>query len=146
MGFLIRSAFWFSLVLLALPLNTGTDGTPSVGAIQAFMAAREAIGDISAICERKPDVCETGKSAMHTVGIRAREAARIAYEMLDENLGDKASGSAEPMRRPGCGTRHRDGHGRHRRDHRSRPSPRADRRSEPSDRPAQPHGHAFISR
>ncbi len=97
MGFLIRTAFWFSLVLLALPLNTGSDGTPSVGAVQAFMAAREAIGDISAICERKPDVCETGKSAMHTVGIRAREAARIAYEVLDENLGDKAPSSAEPV-------------------------------------------------
>lgn len=95
MGFLIRTAFWFSLVLLALPLGTGTDGTPSVGAIQTFMAAREAIGDISAICERKPDVCETGKSAMHTVGIRAREAARIAYEVLDENLGDKAQDAAD---------------------------------------------------
>lgn len=96
MGFLIRTAFWFSLVLLALPLNTGSDGAPSVGAVQAFMAAREAIGDISAICERKPDVCETGKSAMHTVGIRAREAARIAYEVLDENLGDTAPGTTEP--------------------------------------------------
>ena len=94
MGFLIRTAFWFSLVLLALPLNTGSDGAPSVGAIQAFMAAREAIGDVSAICERKPDVCVTGKAAMHTVGIRAREAARIAYEVLDKNVGDKQPAAA----------------------------------------------------
>ena len=71
MGFLIRMAFWFSLVLLALPLTVGPDedGHESVGPIQALFAAREAVGDIAGICERKPDVCETGKSApASTVG------------------------------------------------------------------------------
>ena len=85
MGFLLRMAFWFSLVLLALPFGS-QDGQPSVNAIDALAAAREAVGDISGLCERKPEVCEIGKSAMHTVGIRAREAARIAYETLDENV------------------------------------------------------------
>lgn len=84
MGFLIRMAFWFSLVLLALPLDTGTNGQ-SISPIQAFFAAREAVDDVSGICERKPDVCEVGKAAMQTIGARARETARIAYEMLEEN-------------------------------------------------------------
>ena len=85
MGFLIRMAFWFSLVLLALPLDpAGTNGE-SVSPIQAFFAAREAVDDVSGICQRKPDVCEVGKAALHTIGIRARETARIAYEMLEEN-------------------------------------------------------------
>jgi hypothetical protein len=84
MGFLIRMAFWFSLVLLALPLDTGTNGQ-SVSPIQAFFAAREAVDDVSGICERKPDVCEVGKAAMQTIGARARETARIAYGMLEEN-------------------------------------------------------------
>ncbi|MBA3446727.1 MAG: DUF5330 domain-containing protein [Pseudaminobacter sp.] len=90
MGFLVRMAFWFSLVLLVLPLDTGEQSgdAPSVGAIQAFLAAREALGDVTGICERKPDVCETGKSAMHTIGVRAREASRIAFEMLDDNFGE----------------------------------------------------------
>jgi hypothetical protein len=89
MFFLIRMAFWFSLVLLALPLGVGSEepGQESVGPIQALFAAREAVGDIAGICERKPDVCETGKSAMHTITIRARETAKIAAAMLD----DKAS-------------------------------------------------------
>ncbi|TJW12632.1 MAG: hypothetical protein E5W82_16040 [Mesorhizobium sp.] len=86
MGFLIRAAFWFSLVLLALPLNVGSDeaGHQSVGPIQALFAAREAVGDIAGICERKPDVCETGKSAMHTITARAKETAKIAAAMLDD--------------------------------------------------------------
>ena len=85
MGFLIKMAFWFSLVLLVLPLDpAGTDG-PGVSPIQAFFAAREAVDDVSGICERKPGVCEVGKAAMQTIGVRARETARIAYEMLEEN-------------------------------------------------------------
>jgi hypothetical protein len=84
MGFLIRMAFWFSLVLLVLPLDVGANGD-SVNPIQAFFAAREAVDDVSGICERKPDVCEVGKAAMQTIGARARETARIAYEMFEEN-------------------------------------------------------------
>src|SRR5690606_11014480 len=90
MGFLIRMAFWFSLVLLALPLGpAGEDGAPGVNPIQAFFAAKAAVDDVAGICERKPDVCEVGKAAMQTIGVRARETARIAYEMLEED-GDPA--------------------------------------------------------
>ncbi|MEO9339873.1 DUF5330 domain-containing protein [Mesorhizobium sp. SB112] len=88
MGFLIKAAFWFAVVLLILPLGGGEEGDkPTIGAIQAFFAAKEAIGDISGICERKPDVCEAGQSVMQTVGVRAKESARIAYEMLDTQFG-----------------------------------------------------------
>ena len=86
MGFLIRMAFWFSLVLLALPLGIGPgeDGQQSVGPLQALFAAREAVGDIAGLCERKPDVCETGKSAMYTITVRAKETAKIAAAMIDD--------------------------------------------------------------
>lgn len=89
MGFLIRIAFWFSLVLLALPLGGESEaGKPSVGAVETFFAASAAINDIAGICERKPDVCVTGKAALETVGIRARESAKLAYEVLDERFGE----------------------------------------------------------
>lgn len=106
MGFLIRTVFWFSLVLLLLPLDTGksADGTPSAGAIQTFLAAREAVGDVAGLCERKPEVCEVGKSAFQTIGARARESARIAYELLDEGFGEPdasiSTGSVVPTARP----------------------------------------------
>ncbi len=89
MGFLIRMAFWFSLVLLALPLDAGGNG---VNPIQAFFAAREAVEDLRGICERKPDVCEVGKAAMQTIGARAKESARIAYEMLEDETAKPATG------------------------------------------------------
>lgn len=86
MFFLIRMAFWFSLVLLALPLGPdGEHGAPGVNPIQAFFAAKEAVDDMAGMCERKPGVCEVGKAAMQTIGVRAKETARIAYGMLEEN-------------------------------------------------------------
>lgn len=88
MFFLIRTAFWFSLVLLIMPFGGTGGGNEAVSPIQAMFAAREAVSDMSGICERKPDVCEIGKSAFQTIGVRARESARIAYELLDQQFGE----------------------------------------------------------
>ena len=102
MFFLIRMVFWFSLVLLVLPLDAGRTpgGPPPVSPFQAISAAREAIGDVAGLCERKPDVCVTGKAAFETIGTRAREGARIAYELLDDNFG-KADASISTGSVPG---------------------------------------------
>lgn len=99
MFFLLRAAFWFSLVLLVLPFGIGSDeqGSASVNPIQALLAARDAVGDIAGMCERKPDVCETGKAAMHTIGVRAKETARIAADMLDEQPAKQAVQPAETV-------------------------------------------------
>lgn len=85
-GFLIRMTFWFSLVLLLLPLSTGAqNGESPVGPLQALLAAREAVTDIAGICERKPEVCETGASALHTIAGRAREGTRLVLRYVDED-------------------------------------------------------------
>lgn len=99
MFFLLRAAFWFSLVLLVLPFSIGSDdpSRDSVNPIQALLAARDAVGDIAGMCERKPDVCETGKAAMHTIGVRAKETARIAADMLDEQPAEQVARPAETV-------------------------------------------------
>ncbi len=100
MSFLIRAAFWFSLVLLFLPIWPSapeTDDQP-VGAIRALSAAQEAVGDLAGICERKPDVCETGRKAVHTITVRAKESARVALELLDD--GESATALGEPPAPP----------------------------------------------
>ncbi|MBE7183629.1 MAG: DUF5330 domain-containing protein [Methylobacterium mesophilicum] len=85
MFFLLRMGFWFSLVLLLLPFDFGNadDAAPRVNAIQALSAAGQAVGDLAGLCERKPDVCETGRSAFHTISVRAQESGRIAMKLLD---------------------------------------------------------------
>ena len=86
MGFIIRSAFWLSLVLLLVPFGAGAEGdADTVGPVEAFIAARGAIGDISGMCERQPDVCEVGKSAIYTIGVRAREGARMAMAAIEDH-------------------------------------------------------------
>lgn len=89
MGFLIKSAFWLSLVLLVIPLGGGEgESQPAVGPVDTFFAARAVIDDVSGLCDRRPQVCEVGRSALQTIGVRAREGARIAYGMLDEHFGE----------------------------------------------------------
>lgn len=85
MGFLIRCAFWLSLALLIIPIDTGEqeNAGDTVGPIQAAYAAREAVQDLSGLCERKPDVCETSRAALHTIGVRAREGIRIGMQLID---------------------------------------------------------------
>lgn len=102
MGFLIKSAFWLSLVLLVIPLGGGDGAEPAVGPVDTFFAARAVIDDVSGLCERRPEACEVGRSAFHTIGVRAREGARIAYDMLDDKFGEPAqvtvaAGESEPL-------------------------------------------------
>ncbi|MBX3529273.1 MAG: DUF5330 domain-containing protein [Rhizobiaceae bacterium] len=90
MGFIIRSAFWLSLVLLLIPFGSSQDGQ-MVNPLQAMFAAKGAIEDIAGMCERKPDVCAVGRAAVHTISVRAREGARIAYQAFDADGDDAGS-------------------------------------------------------
>ncbi len=85
MRFLIKMAVWFSLVLLLLPFKFGdeSDTTASIGPLQTFFAAKQAVDDLSGICERKPDVCVTGRAALETIAVRARESARLAIDVIE---------------------------------------------------------------
>lgn len=104
MGFLIKSAFWLSLVLLLIPFGgQGSDGEENVGALDTFLAARAVVTDMANLCERRSDACEVGKSALNTIGVRAKEGARLAYGILDEHFGDKQplhTGSIAPAGEP----------------------------------------------
>lgn len=88
MRFLIKSIFWLTLILILIPFGgSETEGQPEVGPMETFFAAKEALGDVMGICERLPDTCEVGSSIVQTLGIRAREAARMAFTTLDDHFG-----------------------------------------------------------
>ncbi|PYE28805.1 hypothetical protein C8J32_101665 [Rhizobium sp. PP-CC-3A-592] len=108
MWFLIKAAFWFSLVLVLLPIFGTEDAAQPEAAAGARMdigqtvsAASEAIGYISAICLEKPDVCTKGAETFNALGHRAKDGARIAYQLLETQFGDEKTASAGDAVTPG---------------------------------------------
>lgn len=69
--FLLRSAFWLTVVILLVPADPQTGEAPRVTIVNAFLAARATVADLSGFCERNPDVCVTGGAA---IGIFAEKA------------------------------------------------------------------------
>ncbi len=89
MWFLIRTAFWFAVVLMLLPAADPASG-PRDGAKAAIDvgatvdAAASVLGDLTGLCQRRPGVCETGGRTLSALGARARDGARLAVRMIDE--------------------------------------------------------------
>ncbi|MBN9671136.1 DUF5330 domain-containing protein [Roseibium aggregatum] len=94
MFFLLRTAFWLTLVLVLLPL--GSDGEQTVeeklDPVSAYLAAQATMSDLGGFCQRNPEACETGSDALTAIGSRAREGARIVYEFLDTQLAESSTG------------------------------------------------------
>lgn len=90
MWFLIKSSIFFSLVLVALSYFGGssdsTSQTSQMNVAGAVSAASEAYRYVSAICVEKPDVCVKGAETFHALGERAREGAKVAYQLIDAQL------------------------------------------------------------
>ncbi len=92
MFFLLRAAFWLSLVIMLLPADSQTgDQAPRVSAFETISAAGAAVSDISQFCTRNPDVCVTGGSAFHVFADKVRYGAKLIYGYF----GDKKP-AAEP--------------------------------------------------
>ena len=94
MFFLLRTAFWLTLVLVLIPLGSSKDEgeTTKVDPIAAYSAASAAVSDIGGFCSRNPQACETGGDAIAMIGARARDGARIVYEFLDTRIAEKEAG------------------------------------------------------
>lgn len=87
--FLIRTAFWISVLLLVLPLGGGmkADGPnaqerASIDAMAALAAAGATISDMRSFCERQPDACDVGSKALQAMSERARTGAAMIQDYL----------------------------------------------------------------
>jgi len=101
MMFLLRAAFWLTVVALLLPAGRSTPGTPvpQVGAVEAVSAAGAAVSDMSQFCTRQPNACEVGSQAAAVVGQKAQTGAKMLYEFISEKMGSSEGGAA-PARTP----------------------------------------------
>ncbi len=91
MFFLLRVAFWLSIVVVLLPAGTqpGPDA-PAVSTFEAIGAAQAALKDARGFCSREPEACAIGSQALHVFGQKAQNGAKMLYELLSSN-------SAEPI-------------------------------------------------
>ncbi|HVY20444.1 MAG TPA: DUF5330 domain-containing protein [Bauldia sp.] len=86
MFFLLRVAFWLSLVILLLPADGETgDKAPRVTAFETLSAAQAAVSDISQFCDRNPDVCVTGGNAFQVFS----EKVRYGVKLITNTFGNK---------------------------------------------------------
>ena len=102
MFFLIRTAFWLSIVVMLLPTPQSMKTPDSnIGATQAISAASATVSDMRQFCGRQPEACEVGSAALTQFGHKAQASAKWLYEFLTEKLGDQtASVKAEPKAAP----------------------------------------------
>ncbi|MCC7345808.1 MAG: DUF5330 domain-containing protein [Variibacter sp.] len=97
MFFLIRVAFWLSIVILLLPTGnvaTSTQGS-KFGAGEAVTAASAAFSDLKAFCGRQPEACEVGSQAAVAFGQKAQASAKLIYDFLTEKVGGEAAKPVE---------------------------------------------------
>jgi Family of unknown function (DUF5330) len=103
MFFLIRTAFWLSIVVMLLPTPQSMKPPESnVGATQAISAASATVSDMRQFCARQPDACEIGSAALTQFGHKAQASAKWLYEFLSDKLGTDhtASVKGEPKAVP----------------------------------------------
>jgi Family of unknown function (DUF5330) len=95
MRFLLRMAFWLTVILVLLP-SGGSQPAPkvNVNAVAAVSAAKATVGDMGAFCQRQPDACAIGSQAAVAIGHRAQAGARMLYQYLNEHLAPNGTGAA----------------------------------------------------
>lgn len=95
MFFLLRVAFWLTVILVLLPFGSPkpVEQNTSVGATEAVVAAGAAVSDMSNFCDRQPGACEVGSQAASVIGQRAQAGARMVYDFINDQMSKGATGS-----------------------------------------------------
>ena len=94
MFFLIRTAFWLSIVIMLLPTPDSMKTPDGVGAAQAVSAASATMSDMKQFCARQPDACEVGSQALTQFAHKAQASAKWLYEFLGEKLASDQTAAA----------------------------------------------------
>jgi len=92
MFFLLRMAFWLSVVCMLLPSGTkSTSPDAQIDATQAVTLAGAAVSDMRGFCDRQPDACEVGGKVAMALGHKAEAGARTLYEFISAKLNEKSA-------------------------------------------------------
>lgn len=96
MFFLLRMAFWLSLVLILLPTGSAQRGPAAgdVGASEVISAGSATVQDMRGFCSRQPEACSVGSQVAVSLGYRAQAGAKMIYDFLTETLAAHDAGQA----------------------------------------------------
>ena len=101
--FILRMAFWLSVVIMFLPSEDGPS-TKAPAAEQTGLSVDGAIGaaaatvsDMASFCDRNQEVCETGAKAFDTFLAKAENGARLAYRILSDVNEGATENSAQEL-------------------------------------------------
>jgi Family of unknown function (DUF5330) len=100
MGFLLRTAFWLTIVILLLPsLPSQRSGSARhVDARETVSAVTAAVSDIRQFCVRQPETCTMGSQALASFGRQAEAGAKMLHEFLTQHLDNQADVAEKPGR------------------------------------------------
>jgi hypothetical protein len=110
MFFLLRMAFWLSVVCVLLPSGTkSTSPDANIDATQAVTLASAAVSDARGFCDRQPDACVVGGKVAVAIGHKAEAGARTIYDFITTKLAEKAApektaAKIDSVTAPGQGT------------------------------------------
>jgi hypothetical protein len=104
MFFLLRVAFWLSVVVMVLPTGTAqkTDTSVQIGAADALGAAAAAISDMRQFCSRQPEACSVGSQAAYAFGQKAQASAKMVYEFFADKAAKESGEPAAPASASGA--------------------------------------------
>ncbi len=112
MFFLLRMAFWLTVVCVLLP-GSGTKSTSpeaQIDAKEAMTFAGAAMSDMRGFCERQPDACVVGGKVAVALGHKAEAGARTLLDFITTKLADNTGSADKPaahkpaQQTPGQGT------------------------------------------
>jgi len=99
MRFLLKLAFWLTVVVLLLPSDRAQQGaTPQIGTSEAVSASGAVVTDVRGFCVRQPDACAVGSQALAEFGHKAHAGAKMLYDFLGEKVAhEPAHATAEQV-------------------------------------------------
>jgi hypothetical protein len=89
MMFLIRAAFWITILVLLLPTDEKQQS-------QIYGTATAAVKDVGSFCDRNPGVCEKGKVAFDVFVHKAQFGAQMIMGFVKQQTGAAAGEEQTP--------------------------------------------------
>ena len=100
MRFLLKLAFWLTIVILLLPSDRAQQGAsaPQISTSEAVSASGAVVADVRQFCARQPGACAVGSQALVEFGHKAQAGAKMLYDFLGEKVGrESARGTLEQV-------------------------------------------------